>query len=89
MKDVRILLERLEAVKVTDQLSGVVVVKGFDQAADSADQRAGLPGLRVFWPGGSYSRIARHVGPQSVGCPDVIAVSEGRGYEGHPTSGGV
>src|SRR6266540_1564662 len=29
MKDVRILLERLEAVKVADQLSGVVVVKGF------------------------------------------------------------
>src|SRR6266540_5817807 len=29
MKDVRILLERLEAVKVTDQLSEVVVVKGF------------------------------------------------------------
>src|SRR5207237_396856 len=29
MKDVRILLARLEAVKIIDQLSGVVVVKGF------------------------------------------------------------
>src|SRR6266498_2194513 len=29
MKDVRILLECLEAIKVADQLSGVTVVKGF------------------------------------------------------------
>src|SRR5438132_13908004 len=29
MKDVRILLARLEAVKIVDQLSGVAVVKGF------------------------------------------------------------
>ena len=29
MKDVRILLARLEAVKIVDQLSGVAVVKDF------------------------------------------------------------
>ena len=29
MKDVRILLVRLEAIKIVDQLSGVAVVKGF------------------------------------------------------------